>query len=156
MLVSAVQQSESAICIHIPSPFLASLSRTLHPTPLGHHRALSWVPMLYSSLPLAGYLHASVCISMLLSQFILPSPSSTVSTCPFSMSVSLFLPGNRFICFKKKTFKKNLLYLPSWAQTCIFFHSNRILPKFLCFQSLEPTLKLPSLTFFMLWRNLIL
>ena len=57
---------------------------------------------------------------------------------------------------KKKTFKKNLLYLPSWAQTCIFFHSNRILPKFLCFQSLEPTLKLPSLTFFMLWRNLIL
>ena len=94
-------------------------------------------------------------MSVLLSQVIPLSPSSTVSTCPFSMSVSLFLPGTGFICFKK-TFKKNLLYLPSWVQTCIFFHSNRILPKFLCFQSLEPTVKLPSLTFFMLWKNLIL
>ena len=43
MLVFAVQHSESDICIHIPLPPWASRSPP-HPTSLGHHRALSWVP----------------------------------------------------------------------------------------------------------------
>ena len=40
LLVSAVQQSESATCIHVSLPPRASLPSP-HPTPLGHHRALS-------------------------------------------------------------------------------------------------------------------
>ena len=44
MLVSAVEQSESSICIHISPLSWASLPSTPHPTPLGHHRALSWAP----------------------------------------------------------------------------------------------------------------
>ena len=39
MLVSAVQQNESAISIHMSPPSLASLTPHPHPTPLGHHRA---------------------------------------------------------------------------------------------------------------------
>ena len=38
---------------------------------------------------LAAAAAAAVYISMLLSQFVPPSPSLTVSTCPFSMSVSI-------------------------------------------------------------------
>ena len=42
LLVTAVQHSESAICIHI-SPLLGtSLPFRPNPTPRGHHRALSW------------------------------------------------------------------------------------------------------------------
>ena len=42
VLVSAVQQSESAIFIHVSLPSEASVPP--HPTSLGHHRALSWAP----------------------------------------------------------------------------------------------------------------
>ena len=43
MLVSAVEQSESAICIHIfPYPLpLEPPSHPPYPTPLGHHKASS-------------------------------------------------------------------------------------------------------------------
>ena len=43
VLVSAVQQSESAICIHI-SPYLLHLASPSHPpypTALGHHKTSS-------------------------------------------------------------------------------------------------------------------
>ena len=51
------------------------------------------LPVLYSSFPLALYFkHGSVNISTLLSQFVPPSPSPTVSTSPFSVSPSLLLP----------------------------------------------------------------
>ena len=51
------------------------------------------LPVLYSRFPLAiCFTHGSVSMSILISQFIPPTPSPTVSTCPFSMSVSLFLP----------------------------------------------------------------
>ena len=36
---SVVQQSESAVCIHIPSPSSLCFTLLTHPTPLGHHRA---------------------------------------------------------------------------------------------------------------------
>ena len=35
--------------------------------------------------------HTSVCMSILISQFVPLSPPTPLSTCPFSMSVSLFL-----------------------------------------------------------------
>ena len=91
MLVSPLQESESAKCVHISPPSWASLHPP-HLTRLGHLRALSWAPVLYSSFPLAIYFtHGSVYMSILISQFIPPSPYPTVSTCPFSMSTSLFL-----------------------------------------------------------------
>ena len=50
------------------------------------------LPLLPSSSPPAVCLtHGSVCLSVLLSQFVPPSLSPTVFTGPFSMSVSLFL-----------------------------------------------------------------
>ena len=56
------------------------------------------LPVLYSNCLLAVYsTHGSVYISMLLSQFISPSHSHSVSTSPFSTSVSLFISTNRFI-----------------------------------------------------------
>ena len=48
MLVSAVQQRDSAICIHTSPPSWAS---SLHPTPLGHHRAPIWAPCVIQQLP---------------------------------------------------------------------------------------------------------
>ena len=60
MLVSAVQQSESAIRIFPPS--WASLPLP-HSIPLSHDRALSWTSVLYSSFPLAiNFTHGSVCV----------------------------------------------------------------------------------------------
>ena len=55
MLVSAVQQSKSAVCIHIAPP-----SPPSHP--LGHHRALSWAPSAIQQLPTSDlvYIHSSV------------------------------------------------------------------------------------------------
>ena len=51
------------------------------------------LPVFYSMFPLAIYFtHGSVYMSILISQFVPPSPSPPVSTCPFSMSMSLFLP----------------------------------------------------------------
>ena len=48
VLFSAAQQSESAICLHIPLFFG-------FPSRLGHHRALSKVPVLYSRFSLVIY-----------------------------------------------------------------------------------------------------
>ena len=62
MLVSAVEQSESAVCVHIcPLPLEPPSQPRLHPTPLSHHRSPSWVPVLYGSFPLTIYFtHGSV------------------------------------------------------------------------------------------------
>ena len=51
------------------------------------------LPVLYGSFSLAiCFTRGSVYVSMLLSQFISPSPSPTASTSLFSMSASLFMP----------------------------------------------------------------
>ena len=82
MSVSAVQQSESAIHIHISPLFWTS-------SHLGHHRALSRVPCALQYVPTICFTHSSIYMLIPISQFI---PSSPMATCPFSTSVSLFLP----------------------------------------------------------------
>ena len=65
-----------------------------HPTPLGCHRAPRFeLPASYSTFPLAVSLtYGDVCVSMLLSQFIPPSPSPTVSISLFCLSACPLLP----------------------------------------------------------------
>ena len=68
--------------------------------------------MLYSSFPLAtSSTHGSVCMWMLLSQFI-PSSSSPppTSTCPFSMSTSLILPCKQISLYHFSRFIYVLMY----------------------------------------------
>ena len=92
ILAFAVHWSESAICIHMPP---SSWTSPHLPSPLGHHRALSWAPCAIQQLPLAIHLtRDSVCMLMLLSQFVPSSSSPTVSICSFFMPVSLFLSAN--------------------------------------------------------------
>ena len=78
VLVSTVQQSESAICIHIP-PYPLPLdppSRPPYPIPLGRTKHQADLPVLCSSFPLAIYFTVgSVYMSVLLSHFIPASPS---------------------------------------------------------------------------------
>ena len=84
---NTIQQHESAISIHISPPSCTSPpSLPLHPTPLGCHRALGWAPCVIQQLPPAFYFtYVNVYVSMLLSQFVPPSPSSVVSTNLFSI-----------------------------------------------------------------------
>ena len=50
VLVSAVQHSGSAVCVHLSSPSQASLPHPfLHPTCPDHHRASSWAPCAIST-----------------------------------------------------------------------------------------------------------
>ena len=75
-----------------PSPPESPSDRSLHPTPLGHRKHQTGLPVLYISFPLAiSFTHGSICMSMLLSQFAPPSPSPTVLTSLFSKPVSLSL-----------------------------------------------------------------
>ena len=94
MLVSAVQWSESAICIHISALSQTSLSH-LHTTPLSHqswqssdsHRAE--LPVLCNKFqPPIYFIHGTVYKSMPLSQFVLLSPPHAVST-----MIMFFKPG---------------------------------------------------------------
>ena len=70
------------MCINPLSPESPS-----HPTPLGHHRATSWAPCAIQHLPTSyTFTHSSMYMSVLLSQFIPPSPSfpyMCASTCLF-------------------------------------------------------------------------
>ena len=93
LLVSVVQQRESATNIHVSS--LLNPLLTPHPIPslqvVEEHQVE--FPLLQSNFSLAICLtYANVYVSMLLYQFVTPFPSPTVSTRLFSMSVSLFLP----------------------------------------------------------------
>ena len=98
VLVSALQQSESAIHIHIsPHPLpLASPSHPPYPTPLCGHKAD--LPMLCGCFPLAIYLtFGSVYMSMPFSHFVPAYPSP--SPCPQVHSLRLRLysrPAPRF------------------------------------------------------------
>ena len=73
-----IHQHESAIGIHMSSPSWTFLPP---PTTLCCHRALSLSSLSYSKFPLAVYfIYGNVCVSMLLFQFITPSPSPNLST----------------------------------------------------------------------------
>ena len=88
MLVSAIQRSESAVCTHTCPPSWTSLPPPSHPPPLGHHRALSWAPCSTVGSLTHGSAHTSI-----------PTFQSTpisMTTYLFYMSVTLFLPANRF------------------------------------------------------------
>ena len=75
---------------YIPSLLSLSPAPVRHPTPLGHHRA--GLPVLCSSFPPAVcFTHDGVYTSVLLSQFVPPSPSPALSTSPFCASASPFL-----------------------------------------------------------------
>ena len=70
-----------------------SPSWAFHPPPIPPLKVITehqvGLPVLYSSFPIASYFsHDSVYMSGLLSQFVLPSSSPTVSTSPFSRSAS--------------------------------------------------------------------
>ena len=66
------------------------------PSPPGCHRALGWSSLCYSNFPVAiCCTYGNVYVSMLLSQFVPPSPSPI---CPQVCSLSLYSwPTNRFI-----------------------------------------------------------
>ena len=75
VLVSVVQESESAMCIHISLPLGPHSQHPLHPSiwvSTGHQAEF---PALYRTFPLATCLtHGSEYVSVLIFQFILPSP----------------------------------------------------------------------------------
>ena len=67
VLVSAVQQLESAISIYIPLPLVSPPQPS--PTPLGNAKHRAGLPVSDSSFPLVIYCRqGGVCMSMLLSQ----------------------------------------------------------------------------------------
>ena len=66
-----------------------------HCTPLGHHRAPSWALYAILQVPISYLFYTWQCIDVKPKLPIHPTLSLLlVSTCPFSMSVSLFLPWN--------------------------------------------------------------
>ena len=72
-----------------PYIYLCPLSGTSLPpsspaTPLGCYRALVWIPWITQQIPIGYFTYGNVYVSILLSPYIPPSPSST---CPLSMSV---------------------------------------------------------------------
>ena len=98
MLVSYVQQRNSAISIYVSPPSRTSLPPTTSPTALSHHRAPGWAPCALQQLPTSyHFAHGNVCVSMLLSQLIACSFSLTAFTSPFCTSMSLFCPADSTI-----------------------------------------------------------
>ena len=87
-LVSAIYQHESDIGIHMSLPSGTSLSS--HLTPLGSQSTTLCFLHYYNNFPLPIYFtHSNVYVSMLLSQFVSPSPSPAVSINLFSEFVFL-------------------------------------------------------------------
>ena len=81
VVVSAIHQQESVpiMCVSPPSPHLFHRCRQSYSAKLGS--------VLYNSFPPAiCFIHHSVYMSIPLSQFVLPSPPSAMSTDPFSAS----------------------------------------------------------------------
>ena len=89
-----MQQCGSALSTHISPPPWASLPPQCPPfTPLGCHRTWGWTPWDIKQLSIIIYSAlGNACISVLLSQFVPPSPSLGVLTSLFSTLAFLFLP----------------------------------------------------------------
>ena len=92
VLVSTIQQSESAISIH-PLP----LEPPYHPPLCQPSRSSQGTKLSFPCFPLTiCFTHGSVYMSMLFSQFIAPSHFPTESASLFPTSVSLFPPCKYF------------------------------------------------------------
>ena len=93
MLVSAVQQHEPAICIHILPLSWDSLQTPIPPTWVIKEQQAE-LPVPYTSFPLAIYFtHGSAYMSMLLFQFIPPSPSYPTHVHKFILYVCISIPA---------------------------------------------------------------
>ena len=98
VLVSAVQQSASAICIHLSPPSRASLPHPppFHPSRLSQNTRLG--SLLYCSFPLViCFMHGNPYMSMLFSHF---APTSPSPLCPPDHCLHLhllFFSVSRFI-----------------------------------------------------------
>ena len=69
-----IQKWISSMYTYIPS-LLGTPNPTPYPSPLGHHRALSWAPCAVQQLPTSCFSHDGVYTSIPVSQFILsPAP----------------------------------------------------------------------------------
>ena len=97
VLVSAIQQRESALGIQTSPPLKRPSHLPPHSIPLGCHRAPWVIQRIFTG---SHFVHVSMfCVhaSLLLSPFIPHSPSPTVSTHLFSTSVSPLLPC-KWVC----------------------------------------------------------
>ena len=93
MMVYAIYQYESATGIHISPLFWTSLLSPIpfHPSRLSQSTRFGFLAS-YSKFPLAIYFtYGNIYVSVLLSQFVSPSPSPTLSTILFFMSASPLL-----------------------------------------------------------------
>jgi len=116
LLVSTIYQHESAIGIHVSPPSWNSSHLLPLPTPLGCRRApdLSSLCHTWNVRWLSNFPYDNMYVSMLLSQFVLPSPSSPVSTSLFSASVSPLLPAVSFEYFFIFTVLPEYMYAQEW------------------------------------------
>ena len=110
MLVSALQQCESAIITHI-SPSSWTSSPSPHPTSLSHHRAPGWAPCVIQQLLTSSLFYGASLVAHMGKN--LPAMQATQSIpglgrCPLHMIVN--------ICW------------------CYFLHSSHSLPPPLCLQ----------------------
>ena len=112
VLVSGVQRRESALCIH-RSPH----SWTFLPPLSVITERQAELPVRYTSFPLAMcFTPGSVYMSIPVSQFVPTSPSFTVSTCPFSMSASLFPPWKLAHLYH---FPRFHMFHPTWYRNLV-------------------------------------
>ena len=97
MFVSAVQGSESVLCTQIHAPSWASVPPPSHAP--GQRRAPRWAPGALRQVPLASFfMCGGVYTSVLLPQFVSPSPCTCV---PIVCSQRLYLyscPADRLLC----------------------------------------------------------
>ena len=115
MLVSAIQQCESVITI--PSLLSLPFSPPPDPTPLGRHRAPGLTPCDIQQHPTSYFTHGSVCMSMLLSQFIPPSPSPTVDLLILNYSYADYM---HILHFSLSGCMESLIYsCCSWTSICL-------------------------------------
>ena len=102
VLVSAIQQQTSAVIKHMSPPSWAILL-SLHPIPLGHHRAPAWAPCVtYNSFsPAICFTHDSVYMSIYVYAAFSVHPTLFPLLCPWVRSLHLCLlhslPVDRFI-----------------------------------------------------------
>ena len=108
MLVSVVQQCESAICRHISPPSSASLLLPL-PIHLGHHRTSSRAPYIIQQAPTSSVLHMVVYIWQCYS---LSSPHPPLPPWVPKPVLYVFISGRNFR-------EQGLPWWLSWLRVCL-------------------------------------